>query len=80
MGIGWNLSSTASCRCFPGDTCWPTKIQWNEFNDTVDGGLTASVPLAAICHDNEEFAAFNAVDCAVLQDEWYLPETHLISS
>jgi hypothetical protein len=80
MDVEWNFSSRASCRCFPGDTCWPTKAQWNKFNDTIGGNLIPSIPLAAICHDNDEFTAFNPVDCAVLQNRWYLPETHLASS
>lgn len=80
LDVGWNISSTASCRCFPGDACWPTNAQWNDFNRTIGGNLVRSVPLAAICHDDDAFAPYNFAECTALQDSWYLPETHLASS
>jgi hypothetical protein len=54
--------------------------QWNDFNRTVGGNQVPSIPLAAICHDDDPFSAFSIADCAALQDNWYLPETHLTSS
>ena len=71
--------SSPSCRCFPGDAGWPTTDQWNQFNSTVGGRLIATVPLAAVCHD-DSFATFDANKCATLRSNWFLPETHLPSS
>ena len=80
LDVASNASSTASCRCFPGDACWPTNTQWNDFNHTVGGNLISSVPLAAVCHNNDAFTTYNLAECTALQDSWYLPETHLVSS
>jgi hypothetical protein len=78
LDLDLNLGGT-SCRCFPGDKCWPKKAEWDAFNKTVGGRLIATVPIAAPCHfDN--FAAYDAGTCQYLQDNWFHPETHIASS
>ena len=58
------------CRCFPSDKCWPTPSVWSAFNQTVEGGLIATVPLGQPCHDPD----FNAATCSSLQSQWTLPD------
>ncbi|KAF2180460.1 FAD-binding domain-containing protein [Zopfia rhizophila CBS 207.26] len=72
-------ASNATCRCFPGDPCWPTLSQWNAFNDTLCGKLAATTPIAAVCHD-DRFASYSAQTCDELRNVWFFPETHLASS
>ena len=67
------------CRCFPGDTCWPSAEVWDKFNATIGGRLISTIPIAAVCHTTE-FAVYNPTACDTLQSEWYLPETHIQSS
>ena len=67
------------CRCFPTDNCWPSKSQWKAFNETLDGKLLLTMPLASACHQ-DRFTEFNAQQCAELQSAWTLPETHYTSS
>lgn len=69
-------TKNASCHCFPGDTCWPTREQWSRFNDTVNGRLVATVPLATPCHGT----SYDARACQTLQDKWYDPNTHIETS
>lgn len=64
------------CRCFPGDTCWPTLSDWDRLNETLDGKLVATVPLAAPCHD----PIHNKTRCQVLRDNWQWPREHYESS
>ncbi|KAL4900447.1 hypothetical protein BDW74DRAFT_182780 [Aspergillus multicolor] len=64
------------CRCFPSDRCWPSDETWSKFNDSVNGRLIRTVPLAAPCHDPQYDAAF----CAWLQVSWFVPEPHYDSS
>ncbi|KAF6831781.1 FAD binding domain-containing protein (isoamyl alcohol oxidase) [Colletotrichum plurivorum] len=65
-----------SCRCLPGDACWPSTDLWNALNTTVGGKLIATVPIGSVCHDpNYDEAACNA-----LKESWTLPETHFPSS
>src|SRR4051812_25609065 len=67
---------TNSCRCFPGDSCYPNANAWNLFNQTIGGKLIASIPIAAVCH-HDQFKAYDEKACATLQDNWFYPEPHL---
>lgn len=55
-----------SCKCFPGDACWPSAAEWSGLNATVGGRLVATVPLGAPCHD----PAYDEVTCKSLQSQW----------
>ncbi|KAJ5881698.1 FAD binding domain protein [Penicillium soppii] len=69
-------SESASCRCLPEDDCWPSVSTWNAFNQSVDGRLVATVPLATPCH----VPTYNEKTCAALKEGWLLPEEHYESS
>ncbi|KAJ5279618.1 FAD binding domain protein [Penicillium angulare] len=64
------------CRCFPGDECWPSVETWDGFNQSVDGRLVATVPLATPCHAPN----YNLLECESLKNGWLLPEEHYKSS
>lgn len=71
--------SNTSCRCFPGDSCWPGNDAWSNFNESIGGRLVSTTPIAAVCHlDN--FSQYNPSDCETLQDDWFFPQTHINSS
>lgn len=36
--------------CRPGQPCWPSDSEWNQFDTTLGGSLYAIVPLAAPCY------------------------------
>lgn len=67
-------SSPGKCRCFPGDTCWPSIADWSAFNATIDGGLIAIIPLAQPCHDPK----YNATTCNNLRDNWLYPQQQYV--
>ncbi|KAF2726470.1 FAD-binding domain-containing protein [Polyplosphaeria fusca] len=69
-------SSPSSCYCFPGDACWPSKVTWSEFNHTVGEQLTATTPIAYVCHGS----TYSQSECEKLQANWFYPETHIPSS
>jgi hypothetical protein len=54
------------CKCMPGDACWPSAAEWNQFNSTVDGRLIATVPLGQVCHD----PAYNEALCNFVKLGW----------
>ncbi|GKT40443.1 FAD-linked oxidoreductase ZEB1 [Colletotrichum spaethianum] len=56
----------------PGDAGWPSADAWAQLNETVGGRLVATVPLGSPCHGD----AYNATECALLQDEWLYSEVH----
>ncbi|KEY73156.1 hypothetical protein S7711_09595 [Stachybotrys chartarum IBT 7711] len=65
-----------SCRCLPGDACWPSTAKWDRFNSTVGGRLVASEPIGSPCHDPN----YDAAACEALQAQWFDPSTHIPSS
>lgn len=62
------------CRCFPGDPCWPTADEWRRFNQTIDGRLVATVPIASPCHT----PGYDEAQCATLKDEWRWPQVQYV--
>ncbi|KAL4861793.1 hypothetical protein BDV12DRAFT_203646 [Aspergillus spectabilis] len=70
------VNASSSCRCMPGDACWPSPAAWSRFNQTIDGRLIATVPLGTPCHGS----AYNVTECDALRAEWTLPELHFETS
>ncbi|UQC86326.1 FAD binding domain-containing protein [Colletotrichum lupini] len=72
-----NSTTTApSCKYLPGDAGWPSANTWAQLNETVGGRLVATVPLGSACHGD----AYNATECARLQEAWLYSEVHMESS
>lgn len=63
-------SQSFSCRCFPGDDCWPSNFIWNAFNQSVDGRLMATVPMGTPCHAPN----YSEEKCKAIKDEWLFPD------
>ncbi|PQE21481.1 FAD binding domain-containing protein [Rutstroemia sp. NJR-2017a BBW] len=81
LGAVWFATShssptNAQCRCFPGDTCWPSSAKWDLLNKTVEGRLIATIPIASPCHDTFPGISFDADKCAEIQANWPRPEFH----
>jgi hypothetical protein len=57
-----------TCKCFPGDACWPSEPEWDAFNATVDGRLIKTVPLGSPCHDPH----YDETLCGELTSQWGL--------
>lgn len=79
---GWIFAQfklESTCRCFPGDDCWPSDHEWANFNKTLGGKLIATVPLGAPCHDSE-FGPYDAERCETLRNIWAFPNTHFSTS
>ncbi|KAI0844755.1 FAD-binding domain-containing protein [Daldinia vernicosa] len=74
-----SYGAESPCRCFPGDTCWPTIDVWDAFNTSLGGKLIPTIPIGAPCHRDTP-TGYNSDQCRNLQDAWFLPETHLQSS
>jgi hypothetical protein len=62
--------ASTTCRCFPGDACWPSEDVWTKFNQTIDGRLVKTIPLGTPCHAPN----YNAEECTALRDAWTVPE------
>ncbi|KAI0205452.1 FAD-binding domain-containing protein [Astrocystis sublimbata] len=69
----------SSCRCFPGDDCWPSAESWNAFNASLGGKLIETIPIASPCHDYT-VTGYDPKQCTSLQNDWFYPETHIKSA
>lgn len=69
-------TASLSCRCFPGESCWPSLQQWSDFNATLGGRLISTVPIGCVCHTSGEFAGYDAEACTDLISRWRYPVTH----
>ncbi|KAE8149173.1 hypothetical protein BDV25DRAFT_168017 [Aspergillus avenaceus] len=71
-----SAKADSTCRCFPGDACWPSQDVWAKFNETIDGRLVATVPLGIPCHDPN----YDETKCKALREAWTTPELHYETS
>ncbi|KAJ5716175.1 FAD binding domain protein [Penicillium malachiteum] len=69
-------TADTTCRCYPGDSCWPTPQQWSEFNQTLGGRLIPIVPLGSVCHTVGQYALYDIQACTNLTANWGFPHTH----
>lgn len=65
----------SDCKCFPGDACWPSAEEWGALNETVDGRLIATIPLASPCYYS--WGNHDEDTCDTLQELWTKPDTHI---
>ncbi|KAK0641980.1 FAD binding domain-containing protein [Cercophora newfieldiana] len=71
----WGNTAGGSCKCFPGDSCWPSPAEWQSFNQSLGGKLIATVPIGSVCHDSA-FGPYDAAGCEALRGAWLNPLTH----
>ncbi|GAB7360903.1 hypothetical protein MBLNU230_g0889t1 [Neophaeotheca triangularis] len=83
LGPEWqqtqDYAHSKECRCFPGDQCWPDEDQWGSLNETVQGRLVATVPLASPCYYGA-YDPYSNSTCAALQNAWIDSEIHFEDS
>ena len=60
-----------TCRCYPGDDCWPSVQDWASLNSTVSGRLVQIVPPGAPCHNPN----FQNATCTALRTGINSPDT-----
>ncbi|KAI3331453.1 FAD-binding domain-containing protein [Xylariaceae sp. AK1471] len=64
--LGQNVASS-SCKCVPGDKCWPSEVVWGHFNQDVNGSLIQTKPLARACYPGQ---GEDRADCDYIVKEW----------
>ncbi|KAF4836133.1 FAD-linked oxidoreductase hmp9 [Colletotrichum siamense] len=61
-------ATNASCKCAPGDACWPSPSTWDAFNTSISGKLIATKPVAVSCYPGPDY---NPSACASVQQNWF---------
>jgi hypothetical protein len=64
-------TKSTTCKCYPGEACWPSDADWAALNSSISGRLISTVPLGAPCHD----PTYNAAACAAFQAGYNIPST-----
>jgi hypothetical protein len=64
----WN-GARYTCKCAPGDWCWPNSFQWQSLNRTVGGNLRVNIPIGAPCYNTFQgplgnINTYDAAQCA----------------
>ena len=56
------------CKCYPGDSCYPSSTEWAKLNATVDGNLLTALPPTAPCYKSVDgIPTYDAAACADVQ-------------
>ncbi|KAK0634256.1 isoamyl alcohol oxidase [Bombardia bombarda] len=69
-------AAETTCKCIPGDDCWPSAQEWADFNTTVGGKLVVPRQLASVCHNPD----YDEAACNYVRKEWTQPWLHDDSS
>lgn len=71
-------AATSTCKCYPGDSCWPAQAKWNELNTSVGGRLSVELPPGLPCfatYNGQTVAGANdPVKCAEVTAKWNDPD------
>ncbi|RSL67334.1 hypothetical protein CEP53_002992 [Fusarium sp. AF-6] len=55
------------CRCVPGQSCWPSDVEWKSFNRLVGGSLIKTEPVAQSCYPGD---TQDLEKCAYINKMW----------
>ncbi|KAK4224033.1 6-hydroxy-D-nicotine oxidase [Podospora fimiseda] len=70
-GKGHGGGDGITCKCYPGDTCWPSNNEWAALNITVGGRLVRAIPPGAVCYDTfEGIPTRDDAKCAQVSSQW----------
>ncbi|RYP16128.1 hypothetical protein DL765_005329 [Monosporascus sp. GIB2] len=64
--LGRDVASP-SCKCVPGDACWPSEAAWEALNQEVGGKLIQNEPIAASCYPG---LGADMADCDYIVTQW----------
>lgn len=61
------------CKAFPGDTDWPSDVEWDRLNRTLGGALLKPLPPASVCYPSSP--NYNPSACfALFTKAYYLDD------
>lgn len=66
FSLGLVAASDPGYDCRPGQKCWPSIREWQQFNASIDGHLYETVPIAAPCYKNSPY--YDDAACKVVED------------
>ncbi|KAJ7776003.1 hypothetical protein DFH07DRAFT_73735 [Mycena maculata] len=71
-----NPKDTRSCKTIPQDATWPSDTDWSNFNESIDGRLIRTIPIAQSCHN----PTYDEAQCETVRAQWHSTVLHAQSS
>jgi len=70
FGVALAASSVSDpgYNCRPGQKCWPSRQEWQQLNETLDGHLYQTIPMGAPCYANSTY--YDAATCSAIENEY----------
>ncbi len=70
--------NSPQCRCYPGDSCWPSKKDWNKLSKDTNNKLAVELPPGLACFPTYEGqpveGAYDPAKCQEVTDNWANPD------
>ena len=64
----------ATCKCQPGESCWPEESRWTGLRQAVQGRLYSVVPAGAVCFPSyNNVSTADAAKCTAVKANWTNP-------
>ncbi|KAK4142218.1 uncharacterized protein C8A04DRAFT_13385 [Dichotomopilus funicola] len=67
-------AAVGSCKTYPGDWNWPSRLTWGLFDLLTGGALIETVPIGAVCYPDN--GVYDAAKCADIIAHWTESATH----
>ncbi|KAF2731697.1 FAD binding domain protein [Polyplosphaeria fusca] len=67
-------TSAQTCKCVPGEDCWPSRPELDLLNSTVKGNLIQGVPPASVCYLAQP--NYDTQQCDTVIASWFDPYFH----
>lgn len=65
---GAAASQSSRCKANPLDASWPRHSQWTALNESIDGALLSTSPVAASCWDDTSYSS--PYSCHTVEANW----------
>ena len=75
LGINQHQEPQHICKPIPGDSNWPSRLEWRNLDFSLQGRLISPPPPGAVCHPTQ--ATFNPIACPVVAAQWQLNSFHI---
>ncbi|KAH6628962.1 FAD-dependent monooxygenase [Boeremia exigua] len=66
--------ANAVCKNHPLDSNWPSLLDWHALNQSTNGALIKTNPVASSCYD--EGSGSSRISCQTVQDNWHYSTFH----
>ncbi|KAF2747898.1 FAD binding domain-containing protein [Sporormia fimetaria CBS 119925] len=74
--VNWN-GRQYRCKCYKGDSCWPSAASWAALNSTVGGNLFKVVPPGASCYNTFDGQnTYSQQQCSAANTGWRSEDWH----